>query len=129
MWIMKRIRIFGLFLIIALSVGCKDARVASSEQRITGLEQRANSEEQRANLLEQRIKALEAKPPGNMSESMQQVNLESCVSQANAAFEKEIISKGTKTTNGSYNVPDQVRAELEKQKQTKIEQCKSFRTR
>lgn len=100
-----------LFLIIAASVGCQDSRVTALEQRV--------------GRLEQSIRQLESEhDKTDKDESARRAKLESCVAEANAAFDRNIAGNGTKTRSGSYSVPVPVLAEMQRQKQGKIEECR-----
>jgi hypothetical protein len=97
--------------IMAFGAGCRD-------ERVTNLEQRVNS-------LEQQIHQLESERNKSTSdESARRAKLESCVLAADAGYQRNMISNGTKARNGSYDVPVPLVAAMEKQKQGKIEECK-----
>jgi hypothetical protein len=101
----------ALFLIIAASVGCQDSRVTPLEQRV--------------NRLEQTVQQLEAEQNKTSNDEVaRRAKLENCVAGANAAFDSSIISNGTRSRNGSYSVPVPVEAEMLRQKQAKIEECR-----
>jgi len=100
-----------LFLIIAASSGCQDSRLTALEQRV--------------NRLEQSVSQLESeRDRANNDESARRAKLENCVAEANAAFDNNLANNGTKARNGSYNVPVPVLAEMQRQKQGKIEECR-----
>lgn len=81
--------------------------------------------EQRVNRLEQTVRQLEADQGKTSNEAAaRRAKLEDCVAGANAAFDSGIISNGTRSHNGSYSVPVPVEAEMLRQKQAKIEECK-----
>jgi hypothetical protein len=100
-----------LLLTISAILGCQDSRVAALEQRVSRLEQSVNQ-----------LEAGRAKT--NADELARRERLESCVAEANAAFDRDKVSNGTKARNGSYNVPVPVVAEMQRQKQGKIEECR-----
>jgi hypothetical protein len=100
-----------LLLIIPISVGCQDSRVTALEQRVSRLEQSVNQ------LDAERDKI-------NTAESARREKLESCVAEANATFDRNVASNGTRARNGSYNVPVPVVTEMQRQKQGKIEECR-----
>jgi uncharacterized protein HemX len=102
---------FALLLVIAASLGCQDSRVTALEQRV--------------GRLEQSVRQLESeRDKTNNNESARRANLESCVAEANAAFDRNLVTNGTKARNGSYNVSVPVLAEMQRQKQGKIEECR-----
>jgi hypothetical protein len=101
----------ALFLLIAVSEGCQDSRVTPLEQRV--------------NRLEQTVRQLEAEQVKTSNdEAARRAKLENCVVGANMVFDSSIISNGTRSRNGSYSVPVPVEAEMLRQKQAKIEECK-----
>ena len=108
---MKVLRTAILLLVVVVNVSCKDSRVPSLEQRVGSLEGRVHQ------LEAERDKA-------RSDESASRDKLESCVAEASAAFDRNIISNGTKARNGSYSVAVPVLAEMQRQKQGKIEECK-----
>ncbi len=96
----------------ALSLtGCQDTRVTNLEKRVDHLEQSIHQLESERNKTADDDAARRAK-------------LESCVAEANAAFERNMVSNGTKQRNGSYNVPVPVLSEMQRVKQGKIEECR-----
>jgi hypothetical protein len=98
-------------LLLVMIVGCQDSRVPALEQRVTRLEQSVHQ--------------LEAeRDKTNLDDSARRAKLESCVAEANAAFEADLVRNGTKTRNGSYNVPIPVLTEMQSRKQGKIEECR-----
>lgn len=97
--------------ILFLSAGCQDSRVTNLEQRV--------------NQLENKIRQQETDHAKNADEeAARKLKLEACVFRANAEFEASLDSNGTKARNGSYNVPVPVAAEMQRQKQGKIEECR-----
>src|SRR5690348_35360 len=113
-WMMRlnnpTLRVMTLLLALA-ATGCQDKRIVALEQRV--------------NRLEQRIQQLEAENKTHASdEAARQAKLESCISDANAEFQRNVVSNGTRTRNGSYNVPVPLLAEMQRQKQSKIEECR-----
>lgn len=96
---------------ISASVGCQDSRVPNLEQRVSRLEQSVQQ------LESERDKSAK-------DDSDRRARLESCVAQANAAFDSNLVSNGTKNRSGSYSVPVPVMAEMQRQKQGKIEECR-----
>lgn len=91
--------------------GCQDARVTNLEKRFDHLEQTVHQ------LEADRTRVAD-------DDSARRAKLESCVAEANAAFERNMVSNGTKQRNGSYNVPVPVLEQMERQKQGKIEECR-----
>jgi septal ring factor EnvC (AmiA/AmiB activator) len=100
-----------IFSVIALTTGCQDARLANLEQRVGQLEQNM-----------QRLESARTKTAED--EAARRAKLENCVAEANSAFERNLISNGTKARNGSYNVPVPVLGEMQRQKQGKIDECR-----
>ena len=98
--------------ILALTTACQqDARLTSLEQRVSRLEQSARQFEA-------------GRDKNAADESARRAKLESCVGEANAAYDRNIVSNGTKGRNGNYSVPVTVASEMNKLKQSKIEECK-----
>ncbi len=96
----------------ALSLtGCQDTRVTNLEKRVNHLEQTVHQ------LEADRTKAAD-------DDSSRRAKLESCVAEANAAFQRNMVSNGTRQRNGSYNVPVPVLSEMQRVKQGKIEECR-----
>jgi hypothetical protein len=100
-----------LLLVMVASVGCQDSRVPNLEQRVSRLEQSVQQ------LESERDKA-------GKDDSDRRAKLESCVAHANANFDSTLASNGTKNGRGSYSVPVAVLAEMQKQKQGKVEECR-----
>jgi hypothetical protein len=96
----------------ALSLaGCQDTRVTNLEKRVGHLEQTLHQ--------------LEAdKTKTAADDSARRTKLESCLADANAAFQADIVNNGTKQRNGSYNVPVPVQEQMERRKQGKVEECR-----
>ena len=102
--------LMALLAAVVLMTGCEDKRVTAFEQRISRLEQSVNSmQAEQKKIAEHEINA--------------RFNLEMCVNAANEEFERSVRSNGTKS-RGGYDVPTVVLAELRRQKQDKIEDCK-----
>lgn len=96
----------------ALSLtGCQDTRVTNLEKRVGNLEQTLHQ------LEADKTKAAD-------DDSARRAKLESCVADANAAFQTDMIINGTKQRNGSYNVSVPVLEQMERRKQGKIEECR-----
>jgi hypothetical protein len=91
--------------------GCQETRVTNLEKRVDHLEQTVHQ------LKADRTKAAD-------DDSERRAKLESCVAEANAAFERNMVSNGTKQRNGSYNVPVPVLSEMQRVKQGRIEECR-----
>jgi hypothetical protein len=102
--------IFGAGLAF-LSAGCQDSRVTSLEQRV--------------NQLEERTRQLEAeRKKVSEDDAAIRVRLVACIAEADADFQSNMERNGTKARNGTYNVPVPLLAEMQKQKQGKIEECR-----
>jgi septal ring factor EnvC (AmiA/AmiB activator) len=81
--------------------------------------------EQRIDRLEQNVRQLESERAKTANdESERRAKLERCVAEANAAYDQSLARNGTKTGKGLYSVPITVSAEMQSQKQSKIEECK-----
>ncbi len=91
--------------------GCQDNRVTTLEKRVDHLEQTVHQ------LEADRTKAAD-------DDSVRRAKLESCVADANAAFQTDMVNNGTKQRNGSYNVSVPVLEQMQRQKQSKIEECR-----
>jgi len=105
---MKR---WGACLLLFPLAGCQDTRVNNLEKRIDQLEQTIRQ------LQADRTKAAD-------DDSARRAKLESCVADADADFQKFLVSNGIKQRNGSYNVAVPVLEQMQRQKQGKIEECK-----
>ena len=92
-------------------VACQDDRVTSLEHRVEKLEQSVQQLQTEKNKLAEDDAARHAK-------------LESCVADANAEFQRNVANNGTKSRNGTYSVPVPVLTEMQRQKQSKIEECR-----
>jgi hypothetical protein len=91
--------------------GCQDTRVSRLEKRVDQLEQTVHQ------LETDRTKAAD-------DDSARRAKLESCVAEANSAFQTDMVRNGTKQRNGSYNVSVPVLEQMERRKQGKIEECR-----
>lgn len=100
-----------LFLPLLLLGGCQDSRVTDLEKRVEHLEKTTHQ------LEADRTKAAD-------DDSARRAKLETCVEDANSAFQTDMVSNGTKQRNGSYNVPVPVLEQMERRKQGKIEECR-----
>jgi len=96
----------------ALSLaGCQDTRVTNLEKRVDHLEQTLHQ-----------LEADKTKVADD--DSTRRAKLESCVADANATFQTDLVSNGTKQRNGSYNVSVPVLEQMQRKKQSKIEECR-----
>jgi hypothetical protein len=91
--------------------GCQDTRVTNLEKRVDQLEQTTHR------LEADRSKAVD-------DNSARRAKLESCVMEANASFDRDKVNNGTKRRNGTYNVSVPVLEQMQRQKQSKIEECR-----
>jgi hypothetical protein len=97
--------------LLCLTTGCDDSRVKNLEERMSVLEEKTHQ--------------LESEKAKSSEENVaRQVKLENCVAEANAEFQKDVVSNGTKGRNGLYSVPVSIQSEMEKRKQGKIEECR-----
>ncbi|OLB26590.1 MAG: hypothetical protein DMG41_18195 [Acidobacteria bacterium] len=100
------------FALLSLSeAGCEDKRVTNLEQRVKQLEDRTRQ------LGAERTKSTN-------DDDVRRLKLENCVADANADFQRNLENNGTKARNGSYNVPVPLLEQMQRQKQSKIEECK-----
>jgi DNA-binding protein H-NS len=91
-------------------VGCNDTRVTILEQRLSQLEEKVRKvESEQSNKRE--------------SESANREQLETCVQNATAAYNEDLIRNGTKNSKG-YSVPIPLMNQIENQKREKIDECK-----
>src|SRR5437899_8943426 len=105
---MKR---WGTFVLLFSLAGCQDTRVNNLEKRVDHLEQTVHQ------LEADRTKAAD-------DDSARRAKLERCVTEANAAFERNMVSNATRQRNGSYSVPVPILSEMQRVKQGKIEECR-----
>jgi|SRR2546427_12926463 len=104
-------KLWGTFVLLFSLAGCQDTRLSNLEKRVDHLEQAVHQ------LEAARTKAAD-------DDSARRAKLESCVAEANAAFERNMVSNGTKQRNGSYTVLVPVLNEMQRVKQGKIEECR-----
>jgi outer membrane murein-binding lipoprotein Lpp len=110
---------YGVIALAAILVlaGCQDT------SKMSDLEKRVGS-------LEESIRHLEAdRTKATDEESLKRARLEGCVADANADFDSNMIHNGTKQRNGSYNVPVPALEQMQRQKQSKIEECRLLYSR
>jgi len=100
-----------LLLSILYLNGCQDTRVSNLEQRVNHLEQSVHE------LESQRDKHAD-------DDKARREKLEGCVADANAEFDRYLASNGTKHGIGSYNVKVPVLAEIQRQHQGRIDECR-----
>jgi hypothetical protein len=94
-----------------MCAGCRDARVDSLEQRVTHLEQSVQQLQVERNKQDK-------------DDEDRRTKLENCVADANAEFQRNLVSNGTRARNGSYNVAVPVLTEMQRQKQGKMDECR-----
>jgi hypothetical protein len=102
----------GLMLMfISLGVcACQDNRVSALEKRVADLEKK--------------VQTLEASNKADADAVAQkELDFKNCVQQANDDYMTNVRNNGTKTRTG-YSVDTRVMPEIERQKQSKIEECK-----
>jgi hypothetical protein len=99
------------FLLLFALAGCQDNRVTTLEKRVDHLEQTVRE------LQADRTKASD-------DDSARRAKLERCVADADAAFQTDMVSNGTKQRNGSYNVPVPILEQMERKKQGRVEECR-----
>jgi hypothetical protein len=104
---LRRVMLLALAFVFT---GCNDTRVAALEKRVTTLEQTVNQ--------------LQADRAAVDKDADRRTKLESCVADADAQFNRDIASNGELQRNGTYNVPVPVASEMQRVKQSKIDECK-----
>ncbi|SRR6266702_1925653 len=101
-------------LFAALTLGlcaCQDQRLPTLEKRVADLESK--------------VKTLEGmQKEKSDSVSQNQADFRDCVHAADDDFMQAVRSNGTKNGRGSYSVETQALREIERQKQSKLEECK-----
>jgi outer membrane murein-binding lipoprotein Lpp len=96
--------------VLCTAVGCRDERVDDLQQRVTHLERT--------------VQQLQAERDSRTNgDDARRARLESCVAEANAEFQRSLVSNGTRAHNGSYKVPVPVLTEMQRQKQGKMDEC------
>lgn len=81
--------------------------------------------EQRMTHLEQSVQQMqEERNKQGKDDEDRRKKLENCVVEANAEFQQSLVSNGTHSRTGSYNVPVPVLNEMQKQKQSKMDECR-----
>jgi hypothetical protein len=100
-----------LLLATSMCSGCQDARVDPLEKRVTHLEQSVEKLEAERNKRDK-------------DDEDRRTKLENCVAQANSEFQQNLVSNGTHSRKGGYNVPVPVLNEMQKQKQSKMDECR-----
>lgn len=98
--------------------GCEDKRVSALEQRIKQLEDRVQQLQQ----LEVELEKEQVKKADQ--DSLRRSKLESCAADVNSEFENSLKRNGTQTGKGSYDVPVPVLEQMQRQKQSKIDECR-----
>jgi hypothetical protein len=106
----KHVGVVGMGLLCMIA-GCQDSRVPALEQRLKQLEERTRQ------LEAERTKTSE-------DDAARRAQLEGCVAAANAEFDLSLSRNGTKQRNGTYSVPVVLLEQMQRQKQSKIEQCR-----
>jgi uncharacterized membrane protein YhiD involved in acid resistance len=93
------------------TIACQDGRVTRLEQRVSNLEQRTQQLESQHNA-------------DANQESQRRENLRVCVANADAQYQSDIRSNGTKNGRDTVSVPVTVMVAMDRRKQQKIEECK-----
>jgi len=105
------VRFVALLALASTITGCEDKRITNLENRV--------------GFLEARTKQLETeKTRAADQQSQRELDLRNCVEDANAEYRANIASNGTKTSRGGYSLPVAAMNALDRQKQSKIEECK-----
>src|ERR1035437_8211984 len=109
---MKRATIFlALLALTSIAIGCDDKRIQNLEKRVSNLVEKTKP------LESDKIKAAD-------EASQKEFLLKACVADANDQYQKNIVSNGTKGRGGTYSLPITAMNALDRQKQSKIEECK-----
>jgi hypothetical protein len=91
--------------------GCQDNRVPPLEKRITELETKVKNLE---DLQEARANA----------DSIKETDFKQCVYRADDEFDHALRMNGSKNSDGSYAVPTSTLQQIQRQKESKLEECK-----
>jgi hypothetical protein len=106
---MKSLSVVLLLMVVGLC-GCQDQRVSMLEKQVTELEGK--------------VKTIEEKQTQTAdAASEKQAQFRDCVDGADDDFLSAVRSNGTKNRNG-YAVDTRVMEQIERQKQTKLEECR-----
>jgi hypothetical protein len=95
----------------AVLCGCKDGRIDTLEKRVSELETKVKS-------LQENVKA------NSDATAQKQTDFRNCVSMADDDYMAALRANGAKTGAGSYSVDLRVEQTIERQKQSKLEECK-----
>jgi hypothetical protein len=107
----RSLLVVGFALLSLSEAGCDDKRIKNLEQRVKQLEEHTSQ------LEAERTKSTN-------DDDVRRLKLENCVADANADFQRNLENNGTKARNGSYNVPVPLLEQMQRQKQSKIEECR-----
>jgi hypothetical protein len=103
-----------MLVVLTIVITCYTVVLALKEPIISDVKQ-----------LEERTRQLEAERTKNANDDdVRRLKLENCVSEANADFQKNLENNGKKARNGSYNVPVPLLEQMQRQKQSKMEECR-----
>lgn len=97
-------------LILVLSA-CTDDRVPALEKRVSDLETRLKNIEDNQNAKEKADASSEAR-------------FKQCIYDADDDFNVNLRNNGTKNGRGGYSVPTTILEQMQRQKQSKYEECK-----
>lgn len=104
-------RLIVLIALTYMTTGCEDKRITNLEKRVAELEGKTKQ------LETEKTKAADER-------GQRELDLRNCVADANAEYRQNIASNGTKTSRGTYSLPVTSMNALDRQKQSKIEECK-----
>jgi|ERR1019366_776084 hypothetical protein len=108
---MKSISVLVVLILLLVTTGCQDKRVAPLEQRVGELEVK--------------VKLLEVQQAKSADEkSQKEFVFKACVQNANDEYYQDVKANGTRTKNGAYDMPVVTAHEIDRRKQQKIEECK-----
>jgi hypothetical protein len=107
---MKPLRVFLLAIAIGLS-SCKDERVPALEKRISDLEART--------------KAIEDNQKAKTdADAKNEARFKECIYSADDDFDTNLRNNGEKNGKGGYSVPTPILEQMQRQKQSRYEECK-----
>ena len=108
---MKSTLILSISASIFILIGCQDNRVPTLEKRISDLESK--------------VKTLEDKQQAKAdADSTNEANFKECVRSADDDYNSTLRLNGTKNSNGSIAIDASSLQQLQRQKQSKLEECK-----
>jgi hypothetical protein len=108
---MKRMILLPIAALVIILAGCQDERVPALEKRIADVEAK--------------MKTVEDKQQAKIdADSINEVNFKECVRSADDDYNSTLRLNGTKNSNGSIAIATSSLQQLQRQKQSKLEECK-----